>query len=342
MSKLNRGEVIDPNEVTIAHAFSKTVRRCFLFGDDAFTGKNYDHRKVWIEDMLEHFAAFFAIDLISYAILSNHYHLVLRTRPDIVKTWDDTEVARRWLMICPNRKKDGKGCEPNQAELDSIRNSPVALAEIRERLSSLSWWMRLLNQRVAQRANREEEESGRFWRDRFKCTRLVDEASLLACSAYVDLNPIRAALAETLEESDFTSAKRRVEAMKRKQLDSFLAPIELMEIDGRTGPCPSATGLRCSDKGFLEMSREQYIELLDWTARQSARGKRGATPGSHPPILKRLGISGSVWGQFVAKFGSLFSNIAGLPEHVDAERSYETQRRFRVPETTRELFHQAS
>lgn len=342
MAKLNRGEVIDPHEVTIAHVYSRTVRRCFLFGDDALTGKNYDHRKVWIEELLEHFSAWFAIDLLSYSILSNHYHLVLRSRPDIVKTWDDTTVARRWLMICPKRKKDGKPREPNEKELNSIRNCPVKLAEARERLSSLSWWMRLLNQTIAQRSNREEEEQGRFWQDRFKCTRLVDEESVLACSVYVDLNPIRAAIAETIEESDFTSGKRRVDAMKRERLDSFLAPIELNESTGSIGPCASATGARCSNKGFLAISQEGYLELLDWTARQSARGKRGTTPDSHPPILQRLGLPSSIWIEFVASFGRLFSDVAGLPPHVDAERSYETGRRFYLRKETRELLQHAS
>ena len=72
MARLPRGEVIDPNEVAIVHAFNRTVRRCFLFGDDPLTGKNFDHRKVWIEESLEHFAACFAIDLLSFSILTNH------------------------------------------------------------------------------------------------------------------------------------------------------------------------------------------------------------------------------------------------------------------------------
>ena len=92
-----RAEVIDPNEVTIVHAFNRTVRRCFLIGDDPLTGKNFDHRKVWIEELLEQFAASFAIDLLCFSILSNHYQLILRSRPDVVVTWDDREVARRWL-----------------------------------------------------------------------------------------------------------------------------------------------------------------------------------------------------------------------------------------------------
>ena len=65
-------------------AFLRVVRRCFLLGNDPVTGKNYDHRKIWIEDQLKHLAANFGIDLLSFAILSNHFHLILRSRPDVV------------------------------------------------------------------------------------------------------------------------------------------------------------------------------------------------------------------------------------------------------------------
>jgi len=165
MVRLARAEVFDSAEIAIAHVYYRTVRRCFLMGDDSVSGKNFDHRKVWIEEYLQQFAAAFGIDLLGFAILSNHFHLILRNRRDVVATWDEREVARRWLMLC---------------------------------------------QRVAQRANQEDDESGRFFQDRYRATRLVDEASLLACAAYVDLNPIRAAMCQTLESSDHTSVQRRI------------------------------------------------------------------------------------------------------------------------------------
>jgi REP element-mobilizing transposase RayT len=121
MARPSRGEVFDPDEVAIAHVFNRTVRRYFLMGDDAISGKNFDHRKVWIEEYLRQFAAFFGIDLICYAIMSNHFHLVLRSRPDVVATWDNREVARRWLMICPVRRSADS--QPvHQARQRSIRS----------------------------------------------------------------------------------------------------------------------------------------------------------------------------------------------------------------------------
>ena len=314
MARLARAEVFAADEVAVMHVVSRVVRRCFLLGDDPVTGKNYDHRKRWIEEELERLASGFGIDLLGFSILSNHFHLILRSRPDVVATWDDTEVARRWLLLCPLRKQpDGSPAEPAECELNSIRHDPDRLARIRSRLSDISWWMRLLCQRIAIRANREDQETGKFWQARFRAVRIMDEQALLACAAYVDLNPIRAALAETLEDSDHTSVQRRIQAERERATgedrqqpsagaeaspvtlpsapDCFLSPLELDERRGEVGPCSHSGGARCSDKGFLPMSVSAYLELLDWTARQPPAGKRGSTPPDAPPILERLKLS---------------------------------------------------
>jgi len=77
---------------------NRVVRRSFLLGDDTLTSKNDDHRKLWVETLLKRFAACFGIDLLGFVILSDHFHLILRSRPDVVRTWNDTDVARRWLL----------------------------------------------------------------------------------------------------------------------------------------------------------------------------------------------------------------------------------------------------
>ncbi|HUG69858.1 MAG TPA: hypothetical protein VMM76_19050, partial [Pirellulaceae bacterium] len=336
MSRLARAEVFAPDEVAIVHVISRVVRRCFLFGDDPVTGKNFDHRKVWIEDRLQQFAAAFGIDLLAFSCLSNHFHLILRSRPDVVATWDDTEVARRWLLLCPVRKsKDGRPKEPNEFELNSICHDPERLAKIRTRLSDISWWMRLLCQNIAQRANREDGEVGKFFQARFRAVRILDDESLLACAAYVDLNPIRAALAETLEQCDFTSVQRRIQSLPQSSdgslprigavsRDCFLAPLAIDERRDPLGACPHLAGHRCSDKGFLAIGLGGYLQLLDWTARQMAPGKRGATPTDAPPIFERLSMSGETWCELVRNFGRLFYNVAGHPQQIEAARSRTT------------------
>jgi hypothetical protein len=111
----------------------------FFFGDDPISGKNFDHRKVWIEDQLRVQAACFGIDLLCFSLMSNHFHLILRSRPDCVAQWDDAEVARRRLMLCPVRRDANRNTEePNEAELNLIRNDPEKLQRIRSRLSDIS------------------------------------------------------------------------------------------------------------------------------------------------------------------------------------------------------------
>jgi REP element-mobilizing transposase RayT len=366
MARLARVEIFEPDEIAIVHVLNRTVRRCFLMGDDPLTGKNYDHRKQWMEEQLKRLAGQFGIDLLCHAIMSNHFHLVLRSRPDVVAQWDDTEVARRWLTLCPPRKDaPGHGLEPTEGELNALRKHPKRLREIRSRLSDISWWMRLLSQNIAQRANREDQEVGKFWQARYRAVRLLDETSLLACAAYVDLNPIRAAMAETLEESDYTSVRHRIEALQAEAqaskargakgagrakpgqskadhtgasvADGYLAPLEINERRGRTGPCCHRGGQRASDKGFLPMSVAQYVELLDWTARQIVRGKRGSTPASARPVLERLGISGPTWCTLVKQFGRLFYAVAGQPHTIDGHQSRHGQHRYKTRRQTREL-----
>ncbi len=338
MARLARAEVFDPKEVAILHICARVVRRCFLFGIDPFTGKNHDHRKVWIEDQLKLLAANFGIDLLAFAILSNHFHLILRSRPDVVNTWDDSEVARRWLMLCPKRKKNNRSPEePNDFELNSIRNDPERLATIRTRLSDVSWWLRLLCQNIATRANLEDKQTGKFFQGRYRAVRIVDEESLLACAAYVDLNPIRAAMAESIEKSEHTSVQRRIQALPQSgpsdpspmpSVDSFLSPLTIDEKHDSLGACANQTRERCSDKGFLSMPIADYLELLDASARMIRPDKSGYTPADVAPIFERLKLDQGYWKLQIKEFGRLFAIVAGKPKDVYEMRSLISKRRF--------------
>ncbi|QDV24350.1 hypothetical protein [Aureliella helgolandensis] len=394
MARTKRSELFTADEIAVVHVMNRVVRRCFLIGVDPASGRNFDHRKRWIEDELEKSAANFGIDLIAFSLLSNHMHLILRSRPDVVATWNDLEVSRRWLMLCPIRKDaHGKAAEPSEAELNAIRLNPDKVSEIRSRLSNISWWMRLMCQRIAQRANREDGMEGHFWQSRFRGVRLIDEQAILAAAAYVDLNPIRAELAETIEASDFTSVQRRIRSLPQEgrpavaenpplehtavepepsgpadAVDSpelpfskaskssptptatpvhaclrtsapnrYLAPVQIDEQGDAIGALPSHGKDRCSDKGFASMSAVDYLELLDWTARKIAPGKRGMTPTDAPPVLERIGMKPTAWCQLVKHFGVLFRLVAGRPHHVDAFRSRLRSGPFYLPNKTREL-----
>ena len=122
--------------------------------------------------------------------MGNHMHVILRNRPDVVETWSDQEIARRIWFLFPKRKdKDGRPCDPTEFELNMLQANKGMLDQYRSRLSDISWLMRQLAEHVAIKANKEDECTGRFWEGRFKSQPLLDEAAILACAAYVDLNP---------------------------------------------------------------------------------------------------------------------------------------------------------
>ena len=129
---------------------------------------------------------------------------------DVALAWDDKEVATRWLKLFggkPLVRSFVAGEKLSEAQLSTISSM---IARYRKRLFSISWFMRCLSEPIARQANAEDDVTGRFWEGRFKSQALLDEASVIAAMAYVDLNPIRAGMAETPEESDYTSIQQRV------------------------------------------------------------------------------------------------------------------------------------
>ncbi|MEM9645021.1 MAG: hypothetical protein AAF989_08500 [Planctomycetota bacterium] len=220
MPRPKRAEQFDSGEVCVVHVVQRCVRRAFLAGVDQATGKDYSFRKEWIRRRMEALASVFAVDVLAYAVMSNHMHQILRNRPDVCAQWSDDEVAIRWLRVFPGRRLDEHLAEPTENDIRTLVRDKARLAEVRKRLSDISWFMRALAEPIARLANRQDECTGRFWEGRFKCQRIVDDAGLLACSMYVDLNPVRAAMAKSPESSPHTSAYDRIEAAKGETIPS--------------------------------------------------------------------------------------------------------------------------
>ncbi|MCA9193832.1 MAG: hypothetical protein KDB03_18800 [Planctomycetales bacterium] len=220
MGRPARVEQFNASEIGIVHTIQRCVRRAFLTGVDEKTGKDYSYRREWIRRRMEALASVFGIDVLTYAIMSNHIHLILRNRPDVVAKWSDAEVALRWLRVFPGRRLDEQLSEPTTTDVQTLASNPERLAEIRLRLSDISWFMRALCEPIARQANRQDECTGRFWEGRFKAQRIADETGLLACAMYVDLNPVRAAMAESPEEAEHTSAYDRIHAERGAELEA--------------------------------------------------------------------------------------------------------------------------
>ncbi len=220
MGRSARSEQFDATEVCIVHTIQRCVRRAFLTGIDEKTGRDFSFRQEWIRRRMEALASVFGIDVLTYAILSNHLHLILRNRPDVVAAWSTEEVALRWLRVFPGRRLDELLADPTEADVQKLARDKQRISQIRLRLSDISWFMRALSEPIARLANKQDECTGRFWEGRFKAQRISDEAGLLACAMYVDLNPVRAALAESPDQAQQTSAYDRIQAERGAQIDS--------------------------------------------------------------------------------------------------------------------------
>ena len=147
----------------VYHCISRCVRRAFLCGTDTYSGKSYEHRKEWIRLRIQELAAGYGVEVSAYAVMSNHLHVVLRTRPDWVASWSDQEVAVRWLkLFSKSRVVEDKSTPPSDSEIKLLTANAERMAELRSRLSSVSWFMRSLNEHVARLANREDGCKGRF------------------------------------------------------------------------------------------------------------------------------------------------------------------------------------
>lgn len=273
-----RSQLVDADAPGFYHCISRCVRRAFLCGEDALTGRSFEHRKQWVEDRLLELAEVFAVGVYAYAVMSNHFHVVVHVDPSATFAWSPDEVAQRWVRLTPVRvdgEIDDAACA---ARATALAGNAERTAVLRQRLGSLSWFMRFLNEPIARRANREDGCTGHFWEARFKCQALLDDAAVLACMAYVDLNPIRAGLAPDLPGSSHTSARRRLDGA---------API-----DASTPLTPVAGAVAAS---AIPATLLEYLELTDWTGRIARPDKRGSIAASTPPILRKLGLAADQW-----------------------------------------------
>jgi REP element-mobilizing transposase RayT len=259
-------------------------------------------------------ASIFAIDICAYAVMSNHTHLVLHVDQDRALNWDVKQVLERWHRLHKGTQFTEKYLRNevmSEFELVSVNES---CEKYRKRLSDISWFMKELNEPIARMANNEDKCTGHFWEGRFKSQALLDEAALVGCMAYVDLNPVRARMEKTPETSKHTSIKMRIEVAKvNHNQPTYLFPFIGYEREDQ----PEGLPFKLTD----------YLELIDLTGRVIRTDKLGALDMSLAPILQRINLTSEQWLAVSTGFEKHFTTAVGSErlladycEHTELQR----------------------
>lgn len=305
-----RKSLISLQSTPYYHVVARCVRRAWLWGVDEYARKDYSHRKTWVLERLEQLSAMFSIDLCAYAVMSNHYHLVLHVDQGRAREWTAEQVIERWtrLFALPSLIERWQQGLCGEAEQEAAEN---LIAQWRQRLCDISWYMRCVNEYLARRSNAEDRCTGRFWEGRFKSQALLDDAGLLTAMAYVDLNPIRAGIAATPEASDFTSIYARIQAHKKTQDQRLTAPAT-----GTSVPLIAFRDALPDQRPTIPFTFRDYVELVDWTGRVVRDDKHGAIDQQLPAIMQRLNIDAEAWQRTMQPRGNVFGRAMGQLHHL--------------------------
>ena len=302
-----RKQQISLSDTPFYHCISRCVRRTFLCGFDRATNKDYSHRKQWIIERLALLSSTFAIEVCAYAIMSNHTHTVLKINEHHALGWSDEQVIQRWeqlfsIPVLVERYFNGE-CH-SEAEQDKARE---IINVFRHRLMDISWFMRCLNEYIARKANAEDHCTGRFWEGRFKSQALLDEQAILSCMVYVDLNPIRADICKTLETSEHTSIKQRIEQSTQTKIAK--------RTNNNTIKLSLFIGSSLKENG-VAFDLKDYLELADWTGRIVRDDKRGFINPNTPNILQKLQLDEQIWLETIQGFSKGFHSFVGPEEQL--------------------------
>jgi hypothetical protein len=303
-----RSRLVNPTITRWYHCISRCVRQAFLLAEGP------ENRKGWIENRLKELADIFAITVGGFSILDNHLHVLLRLDPEVAAGWSDEDVVRRWGRLYPPRGKDRQVLPVSDAWVQERLSRPGWVAKARERLQSLSWFMKCLKEPLARMANRQDKKKGAFFDERFKSIAILDEEALLATSVYIDLNPVAAKMDQAPETSTHTSIKQRVEHVEAQGRIADLAAA----LEGSVAGSRAASGLEESlwlcpieDRRRLDSKREGMIEgfslgsyllVVDYTGRLY-RKEKAAISAELAGVFDRLGCTGERWSARMEKLG---------------------------------------
>jgi len=321
---ISRAKLVNPEVTRWYHCISRCVRRAYLFGEGAEDAAGLN-RKAWLDERLRFLNNLFAVSVAGYAVLDNHLHTLVRIDLADAKQWSPQEVARRWFVLFPPRDTKRQPVKVTPEFIESKIQETIWVEEIRNRLSSISWFMKCLKEPLARLANKADDCKGTFFEGRFKSLAVLDEESLLTICAYIDLNPIAAGIAETPEESYHTSIKERVDHVaSRRRIDDLRAAKQgsvvaikaasQLEEDLWLVPIEDRRAIDSKREGMLSgFTLGNYLMLVEYTGRIVRNGKVSIA-SELPDIFDRIGTTAQRWENRVKKmigsrwFGSFIAS----------------------------------
>ena len=305
-----RRELVDVNVTRWYHCISRCVRLAYLMGEGA------GDRKQWIENRLEHLAKHFSISVGGFAVLDNHLHVLCRLDPEESRKWTPEEVVRRWLAVYPLRTLALDDAKVVNMWVDCQVKDTQRVEVLRQRLADLGWFMKALKEPLARMANKSDGCRGAFWAARYKSIAILDDEALLACSVYVDLNPLAAGIAQTPESSEHTSVRQRVRHVRNKgKLDCLAAARKgsvagcltaaNVEQDHWLVPIEDRQTIHAIPKSgragmLVSFSLGSYLLLVDYTGRLFRDGKARMDAGVKE-VFERLGTNEALWSDRIIK-----------------------------------------
>ncbi len=295
-----RAKLVDLTVTRWYHCVSRCVRKASLLGEGD------DNRKEWLESRLEELADIFAVAVGGFSVMDNHLHVLLRLDPEVAQAWSDLEVVQRWGRLFPPRDKFRQPMPVTEQWIQWRLGDAQWVATARQRLQSLSWFMKCLKEPLSRLANRQDKTRGTFFEGRFKSVAVVDDEALLRICVYIDLNPVAAKVAKTPETSDFTSIKQRVDHVEAQGKTAELAAAEGGSVAGSRAsagleeslwlcPIEDRRGLDSLRVGMLQgFPLGSYVKLVEFTGRLFRQGKASIS-AELAGIFERLGMSDETW-----------------------------------------------
>jgi REP element-mobilizing transposase RayT len=185
------------------HIISRVTGQDFLMGP-----KEKDR----FLDILYLLSQVYFVELHSYCVMDNHFHLLVTMRESHAQDCTGSNLLERVNHL---RKFSGKSA------LESLK--PAESTRFRERFGSVSCFAQDIKQEFTRWYNRIHDRKGYFWSDRFRGVLIGHGKAQLACAAYIEMNPVRAKIVESPEQYKWSSSGALM--MDKERAEEIITPV---------------------------------------------------------------------------------------------------------------------